>query len=418
MKTKMIGPFLLIGLLLATSAAAAPLQIWISSFQDKVYYEDMIRLYQTSADPKFEGAVTAYGFREMPDKFAVAIKTGANPPDIVQLDEVLFGMYLGGVVPFVDLADKVKAAGLDKDLVPQRLKLFSQGTKVYGVPQSLSAILLYYRTDLFEKHDITPADLTTWEEFEAVGKRLKEKNQAMIGIDPSYFEILLRQRGSDLFGPDGKPFPDEGLAIDTLRWMYEMQNKGYAVQPERGSIFDPVFFNTAVSSDAILCILGADWYGLDMIQQFTPQLKGKWGVMPLPAWKDATGKLSRRTSVFAGQGLMIYKESKAADQAWDFIKFVMTHREANVQRFTQGNSFPAHRPSWKDERLLQPSEFFSNQSMGKLLIRLAPEIPEVAMTSQRPQAVFMFQENYFSQLMYGQLTPEETVAQMKAALSR
>jgi len=318
----------------------------------------------------------------------------------------------------VDLTSRVKEAGLDKDLVPQRLKLFTRGEAMYGVPQSLSAMLLYYRTDLFEKHGITPADLTTWDEFVAVGKRLKEKNQAMIGIDPTYFEVLLRQRGSDLFGKDGKPFPDEALAIDTLKWMVDLQSQGIAVQPDRGSIFDPVFFNTAVSSDTILCIMGADWYGLDMIQQFTPHLKGKWGVMPLPVWQEPGGKLSPRTSAFAGQGLMIYKDSTVTDEAWKFIQFVMTNREANVQRFTQGNSFPAYRPAWKDERLLQPSEFFSNQSMGKLLIRLAPEIPEVAMTAQRPQAVFMFQENFFSQLMYGQLSPEQVVTQMKGALNK
>jgi len=115
MKTKLMraGLSLLpaIFLLLGNSLQARPLEIWISSFQDKVYYENMVKLYQKKAGTNFQANVHAYGFREMPDKLAVAIKTGQNPPDVVQLDEVLFGTYLAGEVPFVDLADRVKKAG-------------------------------------------------------------------------------------------------------------------------------------------------------------------------------------------------------------------------------------------------------------------------------------------------------------------
>lgn len=398
--------------------AAEPLDIWISSYQDKVYYEDMIRLYQEKVDKDFVAVVQAYGFREMPDKLAVAIKTGVNTPDIVQLDEVLFGSYLAGEVPFVDLAERVKKSGLDKDVVQARLDLFAQGEKIYGLPQSLSAMVLYYRTDLFEKFGVTPADLTTWEDFVEVGERLAKENQAMIGLDPTYFEILLRQRGSDLFGKDGAAFPDHGLAVDTLKWMYDLQEKGIGIQPERGSIFDPVFFSSAVSGDQILCIIGADWYGLDMIQQFTPHLKGKWRAMELPTWKLANGRLSPPTSTFAGQGLLIYKGTEQEETAWKFIQFVMTNLEANVRRYTQGNSFTAYRPAWKDDRMVKPIEFFDNQPLGRLLIDLAPDVPRVAMSPKRPMAVFMFQENYFASFMYGQMTAEEVVDKMKAALDK
>lgn len=407
-----------LGAILVGSVQAKPLEIWISSFQDKVYYEDMVRQYQSRVDKEFAANIQAFGFREMPDKLAVSIKTGANPPDIVQLDEVLFGSYLAGQAPFVDLTERVKESGLNKDIVPARLSLFSKDGHLYGLPQSLSAMVLYYRTDLFEKLDLKPADIDTWEKFVLEGKRLAQNKQAMIGLDPSYFEILLRQRGSDWFGADGKSFPNRKLAVETMQWLSDLQKDGIGVQPERGSIFDPLFFSSAVASGQVLCVIGADWYGLDMIQQFTPELKGKWGVMPLPAWKTESGALSRRTSTFAGQGLMIYKDSQEIEAAWKFIRFVMTDLEANVQRFTQGNSFPAYQPAWKDPRLLKDIEFFNNQPLGRILADLAPEVPEVAMTARRPQAVFLFQERFFSSLMYGQNSAEETVSALQAILDK
>ena len=146
-----------IGLVLAGTMQAKPLDIWISSYQDQLYYESMVKLYKAKVDKAFEAKVQSFGFREMPEKLAVSIKTGINPPDVVQLDEVLFGPFLSGDVPFVDLNARIKKAKLDKDIAKSRQSLFAYKGKTYGIPQSLSAMVLYYRTDLFKELGIDPA---------------------------------------------------------------------------------------------------------------------------------------------------------------------------------------------------------------------------------------------------------------------
>ena len=158
-----------LGLTVAGALQAKPLDIWISSFQDQLYYEGMVKLYKETVDNEFEAKVQSFGFREMPEKLAVSIKTGINPPDVVQLDEVLFGAFLGGEVPFVDLNARIKKAKLDKDIAKSRQSLFAYKGKTYGIPQSLSAMVLYYRADLFKELGIDPVALSTWEKFVAVG---------------------------------------------------------------------------------------------------------------------------------------------------------------------------------------------------------------------------------------------------------
>jgi lactose/L-arabinose transport system substrate-binding protein len=277
--------------------------------------------------------------------------------------------------------------------------------------------VVYYRADLFKELGIDPATLTTWDKFVAAGKTVVEDHgKSMIALDPTYFGILLRQRDSDLFDRDGSVFPDREAAIEVLGWLQKQMESRVGMVPERASIFDPLFFNSAIQYGEVLTVVGADWYGLDMLQQFTPDLKGKWGVMPLPAWKLPDGRLSRRTSTFAGQGLLINKASKQQDAAWKFIEFVITDKESNARRFLDGNSFPAYRPAWKDERLLQPSEFFNNQKFGELLVRLAPEVPEVVSHPNRAKAVFLFQETFFTSLIYGELKPAEVLDKMKTML--
>ena len=165
-----------------------------------------------------------------------------------------------------------------------------------------------------------------------------------------------------------------------------------AVMPDRGSIFDPVFFGGDLETE-VLCVPGADWYGLDLFQRCTSH-GGTMGDDAIPTWRNEKGELGPRTATFAGQGLMICEKSKNKKEAWGFIEFVMKNKEANAERFLQGNSFPAYKPSWKDDRLLAKHEYFE-QSIGKLLVELADEIPPVVVDPRRPQAIFLMQENYF-----------------------
>jgi arabinosaccharide transport system substrate-binding protein len=395
---------------------AENLVLWISSFQDQVYYEKMGRLYAEKTGKKLDLEVKAYGFREMPDKLGVAFRTGEGIPDLVQLDETFFGVFLNGPSPFVDLTGRVKKSGLAKDLHPRRLEVFTYKGKVLGVPQSLSAMVLYYRRDLFKEMGVNPKDLETWAGVAKVGKRLQEKHgQRLMALDGTLFDVLLRQRGTDLFDAKGKFLPDRKIALSILEEFAGLAKSEIAVMPDRGSIFDPVFFSGDLETGEVLCVPGADWYGLDLFQQFAPDMKGMWGMLPLPTWRDKDGKLGPRTATFAGQGLMICEGSEKKEASWSFIEFVMKNKEANAERFLQGNSFPAYRPAWKDKRLLAKHEYFE-QSMGDLLIDLADEIPPVVVDPRRPQAIFLMQENYFGSIMFGALSAKEALDQYVDAM--
>ena len=56
------------------------------------------------------------------------------------------------------------------------------------------------------------------------------------------------------------------------------------------------------------------------------------------------------------------------------------------------------------------------QSIGKLLVELADEIPPVVVDPRRPQAIFLMQENYFGSVMFGALSAKEALKQYKDAM--
>ena len=394
----------------------SPLHVWVGAETDARYYKKMAELYRRKAKPAFTAEVTAFGYTEMPDKLAVAIKTGVNPPDVVQLDQIFFGLYLSGEVPFLDLTERMRKAGLDRHLLEARQDLFAWRGKTYGLPQSVSAVVLYYREDLFAKHGLRPEDVSTWAGLRAAGERVKKAGgPSLLSLDWSYFEILLRQQGHDLFDAEGRPQLTSAAAASTLRFLLSLQQSGAGLQPDRGSIFEPSFFAGDVANNEAMAILGADWYGLDMIQGMAPALAGKWRAVPLPAW-DRPGL--PRTSVFAGEGLLVYRGTKRADEAWGFVRFVMEDADANAERYLQGNCFTAFRPAWSDPRLARPEPYFGGQSLAQLVASLAPGIPRERASPLKAALVNLWREKYWSAVMGGRIAPEQALREIQDELVR
>lgn len=393
-----------------------PVIFWVNSASDEKYYRNMIQTYKTTVDKSFEAEVHSYGFTEMPDKLAIAIKTGINAPDIVQLDEIYFSLYLRGELPFEDITERVKKAKLDEAILSQRMGLFTWKDKIYGLPQSVSNVVLFYREDVFKDLGITPRSIDTWTKFEAVAKKIHTDARSMVALDWSYFEILMRQRGYELYDAAGSPLPDSVVAVETLHKILHWAKDGIGLLPDRGSIFEPEFFNSYVANNGILAVIGADWYGLDMIQGMDPKHSGKWKAMPLPIWTDSLSKGQSPTSSFSGQGLVLLKKSKQIDRAYKFVEWVMSDNEANVQRYLQGNCFTPYRGAWTDQRFSKPEPYFGGQSLAGLLMELAPRVPNVVQSPYRAPFVNLFREKYWSSMMMGGMPPEKLYHDLRSEL--
>ena len=403
----------------STFAADKPLKIWVNSQTDKLYYENMVIDYQRRVDKDFKAEVQSFGFMQMPDKLAVAIKTGVNPPDVVQLDEMFLGMYLRGEVPFLDITERFKESKLHTNIQQERLDLFTWQKKLYGIPQSLSACVIYYRSDLFKENNIKESDIDTWQKLSKVGAKLKEDTgMSLLALDWSYFEMILRQRGVSLFTEDGKSNLEDSKVLETLEFIDGIAANGAGLSPDRGSIFDPAFFGGDIMNQEVLAIANAGWYGLDMIQAYSPDdLVGKWRAMPLPAWDGDKKDSKRRTSTFSGQGLLVFKKSPQPDLAWKFLEWVMLDKEAAVQRFLQNNSFSAFQPSWTDERFLKPSEFYGGQSLGKLMVELSKDIPGPNQHPGRLPVVGMLRERHWGELMFDERSAEDVIGDLVKMLN-
>src|SRR5262249_30049701 len=149
--------------------------------------DKVIRLMTTETDPKTQAALKEIiaewekgkpGVKVEPEfaswsdinkKLLASIAAG-DPPQIVTVhDFYIFELAANGLIRPVD--DIIAKIGAD-DFVPNTISAYQRDGKTWGVPFSIGMNLIWYRTDLYEKHNLKPPQ--TWAEYEQNAKVLME----------------------------------------------------------------------------------------------------------------------------------------------------------------------------------------------------------------------------------------------------
>jgi arabinosaccharide transport system substrate-binding protein len=93
--------------------------------------------------------------------------------------------------------------------------------------------------------------------------------------------------------------------------------------------------------------------------------------MPLPA--VAPGGI--RTSTWGGTMLGITRRCKDPELAWKLAMHLYLDKPQLAQRFRGTNILPALRAAWHQPAFHEPRPYWSNQPLGDLYSRLAPQVP-------------------------------------------
>jgi arabinosaccharide transport system substrate-binding protein len=177
------------------------------------------------------------------------------------------------------------------------------------------------------------------------------------------------QRGVGLFDAQGNVAFNQPAAVDTIEW-YILQTAG----PKRIAFEcgwgQPLF--KAMQDGLALFYIAPDWR-THSIALDAPHLKGKFRLMPLPAWERG----GRRTSVWGGTGLAITRASEKPELAWEFAKSLYFDAKELGKRYLQTNILPPFKDAWNLPELQSPDEFYGGQRVGQLFAELAPETPPV-----------------------------------------
>ncbi len=225
------------------------------------------------------------------------------------------------------------------------IKTASYDGGVYGLPETQSFSVLFYRSDILEELNLDVPK--TWDDVEDAINILHINNYDFYIPTSALYSTLVFQYGGDLYhGAAG--------TVDENGYEYASDGSDYGIRS--GLRDEPAmlafqklteFFTTyalPVSADfsnrfrtGEIPIGVADYTLFNTLEIFAPEIKGLWNFAPLPGYQDpVTGEINNVAVSGSSHTIMMEASKKKAD-AWEFMKWWL---EENTQ-VQYGNTLEA-----------------------------------------------------------------------------
>lgn len=250
----------------------------------------------------------------------VVMNVGSNTP----IDFAIRGaaVDLSGMPGFDEVCERFHSAALTP---------FSFNGSVYAIPETMTFLMMFYRTDIFEELSLKAP--TTWDEFYEVVWELQQQNldvgfpiNAKTSVTSNMnlygLELFLYQNGGALYNDDlSASALSEDLGVRCFEQMAELFTL-YRFP------VDYDFANRFRSGEMPIGIMEYSMY--NQLTIFASEIKGLWEMAPVPGTVMSDGTVNN-TSPAAASGIMMLTGAKDYDKAWQFIEWVT--REETQSRY-------------------------------------------------------------------------------------
>jgi ABC-type glycerol-3-phosphate transport system substrate-binding protein len=306
-----------------------------------------------------------------------AIAAGEPGPDLLGIEQGSFPNFMkNGIIAdnFVDLTDRI--GDRRSQYAEGRFSIYSYKGRIYALESALTASVYYYQPEIFEAAGVEVP--TTWEDALEAGAKLHEMGSAfsVATNDSSFFEMMLQQRGGQIFDKDGNfvlgDDQNKSLALEVADLIQRGVENGTFMVVLGNDFWSGVTIPTAYKEGKLAGQVMPDWWSTCCLKPAIPDMAGKWAVAVPPTWKGG----GAGTLVWGGTGFAVNKKSPNAAIALDFIDFMYLGKESQVQRFEKINMFPTMFEAANDPRVTGFADpFYGGQKVGEIYSKLAPEVP-------------------------------------------
>ncbi len=243
---------------------------------------------------------------------------GNDSPDVVFMESTRLPSYVSmdGLIPVDELIKGDTDIDI-KDFFPVAMEAFKINNKLYGLPNDIAVIALFYNKDIFDSEGVEyPKDDWTWDDFVKIASRLtKAKNTSgkidQFGISAYPWKCAIWQNGGDVFNDPRNPTKctiDSIASKTALQFCNDLIYK-YKVAPPATMWQTQQGFEMFMTGTVAMSVDG-HW----MIPVYK-KANFKWDVAMLPKGKTSAGTLY-------GSCFSIPKGAKNVKPAWKLIKYL------------------------------------------------------------------------------------------------
>jgi multiple sugar transport system substrate-binding protein len=298
-----------------------------------------------------------------------AIKAG-NAPDIALVEYQLMPTLLA-VKGLVDIS-QYGANDVKSQFPAWTWAQVSQGSGVYGIPQDVGPMALYYRPDIFKAAGIDhpPA---TWEEYADDAAKIHAANpnnyiSTFNPDNPGWVTALIWQGGGQWFSTNGTNWTvniNDANSKKVINFWNNLISKGLVKTiPDFSTDWNNDLKNGAISS-----WVSAVW-GQGVLSSNAPDTKGKWAVASLPQWSTS----SSVSAAWGGSATSVTTSSKHPKEAAEFAKWLNTNRESVALEVTGYGIYPAASFGADLPEVNKANDFFGGQKTSEIFAAASKNI--------------------------------------------
>lgn len=267
----------------------------------------------------------------------LTMMAGGSAPDIIFVESTRIASFIVRE-QLLDLTSFIKndpSINLD-DFYPLSLKAYTFDNKLYGLPNDIAVLAVFYNKDLFDAASVKYPDKNwTWKDYLEISLKLtKDINKD--GIPEQYGTLLspwwlwIWQNGCDFVDNPYNPKKctiNSPAAREALKFWRDLVHK-YKVAPTPITEESEGRYEMFMSGK-IGMVIDGHW----MVPKFNEITTFRWDVVGLPKGK-------RKANWNVGSCYSIPKLAKHPEKAWELIKY-MAGFEGQKLIVSQGFSTPA-----------------------------------------------------------------------------
>ncbi len=205
---------------------------------------------------------------------------------------------------------------------PAAMTPFTFSGKTYAIPETMTFLMMFYRTDIFDELGLKAPK--TWDEFYEVIWELQQQNldvgfpinaktSVVSNLNLYGVELFLYQQHGSIYSDDYK----------TSAMSNDLNVECFERMAELFTLYKfPVDYDFANRFRSGEMPLGIQEYSMyNQLTIFASEIKGAWAMAPVPGTVQSDGTVDH-TSPAASSGIMMLKDAKDYNKAWEFIKWV------------------------------------------------------------------------------------------------
>lgn len=292
-----------------------------------------------------------------------------DAPDLGQIEYDALPNFLvqDGLEDLSACEDVVAAEGDFVDWAWGQVTLGTEG--VYGIPQDIGPMALFYRADLFEQNDIPIP--TTWDEYREAAVQIR----ALGGYITNFSQSDINQFAGFVWQDGGQWF-----SSDDAGWTVSLDGEQSVSVADywQGLLDDDLVatvpawtdeWNNAYNSGEVWTWNSAVW-GANSISSGAPDTAGNWAVAPLPQWSAGDSVAGN----WGGSSTAVLKGSEHVYEATKFALWLNTSEEALTALAEAANLYPATTAGLKLPVYADGVDFYGGQKIYDVFAEAATQV--------------------------------------------